>query len=235
MKNCIYKFINRDNEVIYIGKAKDLKNRLINHKHLPKECYEELAYIMYASFDIEHEMDFAERYYIQKLTPKYNTILSDKPISFECEDLDKKVFEIYEVNQFVVEETLNQIECLKKEKLNLNFDCSLLEVIGLIYTILSSHWNDINNKRCDLYVRNQIKHIHENTFGMLIKLKLKLSKKYNLIDILFTPHNFLNQKDYIEGANFKDNTFTFQLLYSEKYKNKNISQYKKIDINIKCK
>ena len=37
-------------------------------------------------------MDFAERYYIQKVNSKYNTQLADRQISFNCEDLDKKVF-----------------------------------------------------------------------------------------------------------------------------------------------
>ena len=147
MKNCIYKFINRDNEVIYIGKAKDLKNRLINHKHLPKECYEELAYIMYASFDTEHEMDFAERYYIQKINPRYNTILSDKPISFECEDLDNKIFNAYEVNQFVVEQTLEQITIIKQENLFLDLDISIVELVGLINIIESENFKNIKNKK----------------------------------------------------------------------------------------
>ena len=28
MKNCVYRFLNKDNEIIYVGKAKNLKNRL---------------------------------------------------------------------------------------------------------------------------------------------------------------------------------------------------------------
>lgn len=95
MENCVYRFLDEYENVIYIGKAKNLKNRLNNHKHLPESCYLEQAYIDYACFDNEHEMDFAERYYIQKLTPKYNTKLSDKPISFTSTELDNINFNIY--------------------------------------------------------------------------------------------------------------------------------------------
>ena len=39
MKNCIYRFLNKNKEVIYVGKAKDLNKRLSTHKHLDIECY----------------------------------------------------------------------------------------------------------------------------------------------------------------------------------------------------
>jgi excinuclease UvrABC nuclease subunit len=62
MKNCVYRFVNENNEIIYIGKAKDLRNRINTHNHLPKECYEERTRIEYTSFETETDMDFAERY-----------------------------------------------------------------------------------------------------------------------------------------------------------------------------
>ena len=40
MKNCIYKFIGENREILYIGKAHSLKHRLNTHTHLPSECYE---------------------------------------------------------------------------------------------------------------------------------------------------------------------------------------------------
>ena len=76
MNNYVYKFINRNGEIIYIGKTKNLESRINNHNHLDPNCYKELDCIMYATFNTEHEMDFAERYYIQKINPKYNTFLS---------------------------------------------------------------------------------------------------------------------------------------------------------------
>jgi excinuclease UvrABC nuclease subunit len=66
MRNCVYRFLNKDNKVIYVGKAKDLKSRILNHKHLSEECYKERNKVEYVRFVSEDDMDFAERYYIMK-------------------------------------------------------------------------------------------------------------------------------------------------------------------------
>lgn len=90
MKNCVYRFLNKNNEIIYIGKAKDLKNRLNGHTHLPQVCYDERVAIEFISFDTEYEMDLAERYYIPKYKPKYNTVWSDRVINLSIEEFDNK-------------------------------------------------------------------------------------------------------------------------------------------------
>lgn len=95
MKNCVYQFLNKEEEIIYIGKAKDLDTRLRTHNHLPRECYEEIAYIKYCTFCSEYEMDLAERYYIPKIKPKYNMVLSDKYISMSIECFDSKEWRMY--------------------------------------------------------------------------------------------------------------------------------------------
>lgn len=92
MKNCVYRFLNNENEIIYIGKAKDLKQRFSSHRHLPKECYEETMKIEYCKFYTEYEMDFAERYYIPKFKPKYNTILAEKSIDLSIGEFDSKTW-----------------------------------------------------------------------------------------------------------------------------------------------
>lgn len=81
MKNCIYRFLNKDNEIIYIGKAKDLKQRLNSHSHLPQECYDEIIKIEYVSLNTMDEADIAERYLISKVKPKYNTEFKSKEIA----------------------------------------------------------------------------------------------------------------------------------------------------------
>lgn len=40
MENCIYRFLDINKKLLYIGKAKNLEERLSNHNHLPIECYE---------------------------------------------------------------------------------------------------------------------------------------------------------------------------------------------------
>ena len=94
MKNCVYRFLNKNNEIIYIGKAKDLTLRLNSHSHLPKECYDEKHSVEFVEFDTADDMDFAERYYIMKFNPKYNTVLSDKNMSISSMELDIKIWNI---------------------------------------------------------------------------------------------------------------------------------------------
>lgn len=71
--NCVYRFLNINNEIIYIGKAKNLKERLRGHTHLSKECYTNTHKIQYITFNNEADMSTAEIYYINKYKPEYNS------------------------------------------------------------------------------------------------------------------------------------------------------------------
>lgn len=95
MQNCIYRFINKIGEVIYIGKATYLKNRIRSHSHLPEECYKERVKIEYCFFETADEMDLAERYYIPKIKPKYNTSMINREINFSLQELDEKQWSEY--------------------------------------------------------------------------------------------------------------------------------------------
>lgn len=77
----LYRFKNKQNEIIYIGKADDIHARLKNHKHLCSECYEELYTIEYTIIDNKADRDILELLLISKLKPKYNKQLkyTDKP------------------------------------------------------------------------------------------------------------------------------------------------------------
>lgn len=97
--NCVYRFLNSNNEIIYIGKAKDLKNRLNNHAHLPKECYEEVCEVEYCSFETEDEMDLAERYLIPKIRPKYNSVMAGRKIGLSIPIFDNMAWIKYEVSK----------------------------------------------------------------------------------------------------------------------------------------
>ena len=92
IKNSLYRFLNKENKIIYIGKAVHLKARLNNHNHLPETCYSEIQNIEYTTFETEDECLFAERYYISKIKPKYNTVFKDKDILFELKELDDKIW-----------------------------------------------------------------------------------------------------------------------------------------------
>ena len=72
-KNCVYRFLNQSNEILYIGKASGLRNRLKLHDHLPQYCYNETDRIEFLSFKTKDDMELAEKYFIAKCQPRYNT------------------------------------------------------------------------------------------------------------------------------------------------------------------
>lgn len=109
LTNCVYRFLDDENEIIYIGKAKNLKTRLNNHEHLPEECYLERVKTEFLLFETEDDMDFAERYYIPKYKPKYNVIWSAREITINIPMLDEKKWIEYGTDDFIRE----QVELLK--------------------------------------------------------------------------------------------------------------------------
>ena len=123
MKNCVYRFLNKDNEIIYIGKATNLKNRIATHNHLPKSCYDERVKIEYIAFENEYEMDFAERYFIPKYKPKYNIILCDRVMSMSLSEFDNKVwlsteeYEKIQTQKRIEKQKLAEQKRIEKQKL----------------------------------------------------------------------------------------------------------------------
>ncbi|CEN21235.1 GIY-YIG nuclease family protein [Paraclostridium sordellii] len=118
MENCVYRFKDKYNNIIYIGKALELTSRLFNHEKL--KSHENIVdTIDFISFDTKPEMDFAEKYYISKYKPKLNVHYIDienKIMPFEINILDKKEF--------------TEIEGYKqlKDFLNKNFKDKYIEI-----------------------------------------------------------------------------------------------------------
>lgn len=75
LQNCVYKFVNDKDEVIYVGKSKNLSARYNSHKnepHLDKQCYSEVRKIEYISFSSYMDAGVMERIFIAHYQPKYN-------------------------------------------------------------------------------------------------------------------------------------------------------------------
>ncbi len=79
----VYRMINASGEVIYVGKANDLKKRLSSYfrKHLPsaktRALVEEIASIELTTTDSEIEALLLEQNQIKAYRPKYNILLRD--------------------------------------------------------------------------------------------------------------------------------------------------------------
>lgn len=72
----MYRFLNDNNEILYIGKTiQTLSNRLSGHYHLPEECYSSTRKIEFAECNSKADLSIYESYYINKFKPIYNTDL----------------------------------------------------------------------------------------------------------------------------------------------------------------
>lgn len=193
MKNCVYRFINDKEEIIYIGKAKDLKNRLKTHTHLPKECYEERNSIEYIEFNTEDDIDLAERYFITKLKPKYNTLLKDKDVTINIEKLDlctwKKLSNVNNINYLKALRLNNEINILNKkiEEINLkivtfselyNEDIDS-EIIKTKIDTLEKEKGKLENRLHTFKLSLLKENIGVKNFNKLSNTQIELYLKYN--------------------------------------------------------
>lgn len=76
-KYYVYRFINKDGDIIYVGRTVNLHNRMNQHfggkGHLCKEAYSEVDKIEFTVLDSELSMVMCELYFINKYKAKYNT------------------------------------------------------------------------------------------------------------------------------------------------------------------
>lgn len=68
----VYRFLDKNDEIIYIGKAKEINSRLNGHCHLKKDCYDSINRIEYIQLSNDNEARIYEIFYINKFEPKYN-------------------------------------------------------------------------------------------------------------------------------------------------------------------
>ena len=94
----VYRFLNENNETIYVGKAKNIDSRIKSHNHLPKECYSEVKRIEYIKCLNENESAIYEIYLINIYSPKYNIQhKKDSKFSFK---LPCKLWNVLDCNDF---------------------------------------------------------------------------------------------------------------------------------------
>lgn len=103
MKNCVYRFLDANRNVLYIGKTQDLKTRIANHNHLPRKCYEQRKFIEYIELPTVEDMNIMERALIAMVKPPYNTEFKQNNITLhitELSNLKWKRYDIEDKNKF---------------------------------------------------------------------------------------------------------------------------------------
>lgn len=81
-KSYVYRFIDKNEKVIYVGKTNDLDRRYKQHfngyGHLSDSCYRSVWKIEYIKVDNEINALLLETYYINKYRPFYNKLNKTK-------------------------------------------------------------------------------------------------------------------------------------------------------------
>lgn len=196
MRNCVYRFLNNKEDIIYVGKAKDLKLRLSSHNHLPEECYEERVKIEYIEFESEEDMNLAERYFIMKWQPKYNTQLRGRYIDMNLIELDMQMWKnINDKNEIYRQE---EIKINNKNNINL-----LMNELKLLDTQKRMIQNFLDDNNID-YFNETNKNVKE--FNRIIdkvkEIEIKLFNELTSKNIehpeLYIKYRSLSKNEIIE-------------------------------------
>ena len=194
MENCIYRFLDINKKLLYIGKAKNLEERLSNHNHLPIECYEKTAYIEYIEFPTMEDANIMERVLISMLKPPYNT-------EFKSNNITLHIMEVANLNWQKYKKANNDFPNIQ----NLNNGKYIIEVIdGKIQVIgeiasepiesvfknrYSENWEkyleDIQSKKLERENKEKIKKLEDKKTREKNKSLENKKLLENSIDIIF--------------------------------------------------
>ena len=194
MENCIYRFVDINKKLLYIGKAKNLEERLSNHNHLPIECYEKTAYIEYIEFPTMEDANIMERVLISMLKPPYNT-------EFKSNNITLHIMEVANLNWQKYKKANNDFPNIQ----NLNNGKYIIEVIdGKIQVIgeiasepiesvfknrYSENWEkyleDIQSKKLERENKEKIKKLEDKKTREKNKSLENKKLLENSIDIIF--------------------------------------------------
>ena len=96
----VYRFLDKANQIVYVGKTGHLKKRMTEHfsrqGHLTEEQYKQIEKIEYVELAFQLDMDFLEKYLINLWKPSFNSVDKDSDItlfSFNNAPLKWKNFE----------------------------------------------------------------------------------------------------------------------------------------------
>lgn len=87
----VYRFLNSNHEVIYVGRTNNLKGRMSSHfgkaGHLPTDCYKAVTRVDYLEMENRVDMSIVELYFIGKYRPIYNVRDNCSDVSVEINEL----------------------------------------------------------------------------------------------------------------------------------------------------
>ena len=185
MENCIYRFLDINKKLLYIGKAKNLEERLSNHNHLPIECYEKTAYIEYIEFPTMEDANIMERVLISMLKPPYNT-------EFKSNNITLHIMEVANLNWQKYKKANNDfpnIQNLNNGKIQVIGEIASEPIESVFKNRYSENWEkyleDIQSKKLERENKEKIKKLEDKKTREKNKSLENKKLLENSIDIIF--------------------------------------------------
>ena len=195
MSYYVYRFLNSNKEIIYIGKSKNLTHRLYSHfNNQRKEWMDEVKSIEVAKFQDGATMSIYELYYIDLYKPKYNKegIYRDTNTSIVLQDIK---FNVYDFNFKVSEE--QNIEVVDKDTIVKTFTLIINKDMDLDVS------DSIMSQEVVARLGRTMKNIKTKFKPILTNGEIKISTSYtNIIplgEVGINPYKNLN-KMYISKS-----------------------------------
>lgn len=92
----IYKYLNAQGQIIYIGQTIDIRNRVWQHNEKTDKIYSEIKDIYYYRCKHKTEMDAYEYFLIRKHHPKYNCVFNNESNCY----IDEPEWILYQAKNF---------------------------------------------------------------------------------------------------------------------------------------
>jgi excinuclease ABC subunit C len=199
----IYKYFNKNNLLIYVGKAKDLKKRVASyfnkgatHNRKTKKLVSEITFIEFVVTNTEFDALLLENNLIKSNQPKYNILLKDdKSFPYICVSNHRfpRIYSLRNIDKTKGEFYGPYISVIKMR--------SVLDLVNKIYTLRTCKYNlshqNIENKKYKICLEFHI----GNCKGPCEDLQSEIDYNNNLkqaVNILkgniSAPRKFLEEK-----------------------------------------
>lgn len=142
----VYRFLDKNKNTIYIGRSKNIYNRIYNQHftprgHLPKECYSSTYLVEIIKLDNNMECKALEDYLIEQYRPKYN--IQDKSKSFRIASFgsfEKQLSKMEKWKTYRVLKDFDDKQIRKhKNSFMLSYAVCLLFFIAIIFNLISNN------------------------------------------------------------------------------------------------
>lgn len=160
-KYYVYRFINKDNVITYVGKTQNLYRRFLQHDHLSKD----ISRIEYIECDSEAEMTWKEVYYINLFYNELSTNVSDVYLKGKMKDIG------LDDNWIKYKKSFNKtykVIATKEKYLKYAIDVPHYNYCKLIHIIDHNKLNEIGK---DKYAISQKWFINHRYDGLVDKLR----------------------------------------------------------------